>query len=254
MVSDNHEETKEGSTVKNAADAGDREASRRVLIVEDEVSLATLLAETVAAEGYDVSVLAEGGSVVDWVRRNAPAVVLLDLNLPDQDGFAICRDIRSFSSVPLIMITARVEEMDRLRGLEIGADDYICKPFRPREVLARVRALLRRAVDWRESRSDSVLSLDETRFEAYWKGIALDLTPVEFRLLQTLGQRPGRVFSRAQLLDAIYVDDRVVSDRTVDSHIKNLRKKIAESSGGDDPLSSVYGVGYKLEISTQRKT
>lgn len=230
----------------------DRDATRRVLIVEDESSLATLLAETVTAEGYDASVLAEGRGVVEWVRRNAPAVVLLDLNLPDQDGFGICRDIRAFSNVPLIMITARVEEMDRLRGLEIGADDYICKPFRPREVLARVRALLRRAVDWRESRPSGVLSLDETRFEAHWKGVALDLTPVEFRLLQALGHRPGRVLSRAQLLDAIYADDRAVSDRTVDSHIKNLRKKIAESSGGDDPVSSVYGVGYKLELGTAR--
>ena len=238
--------------MKAAAGTSDRETSRRVLIVEDESSLATLLAETVGAEGYDVSVLAEGGGVVDWVRRNAPAVVLLDLNLPDQDGLGICRDIRAFSSVPLIMITARVDEMDRLQGLEIGADDYICKPFRPREVLARVRALLRRAVDWRETPPSGVLSLDETRFQAHWKGIALDLTPVEFRLLQALGQRPGRVLSRAQLLDAIYADDRVVSDRTVDSHIKNLRKKIADSSGGDDPLSSVYGVGYKLETGESR--
>jgi two-component system response regulator BaeR len=237
--------------VKGAAGTNDRDASRRVLIVEDESSLATLLVETVAAEGYDASVLAEGRGVVDWVRRNAPAVVLLDLNLPDQDGFGICREIRAFSNVPLIMITARVEEMDRLRGLDLGADDYICKPFQPREVLARVRALLRR-VDWRETKPSGVLSLDETRFQAHWKGVALDLTPVEFRLLQALGHRPGRVLSRAQLLDAIYADDRVVSDRTVDSHIKNLRKKIAESSGGDDPLSSVYGVGYKLELGSPR--
>lgn len=237
--------------MKGAAGTNDRDASRRVLIVEDESSLATLLVETVAAEGYDASVLAEGRGVVDWVRRNAPAVVLLDLNLPDQDGFGICREIRAFSNVPLIMITARVEEMDRLRGLDLGADDYICKPFQPREVLARVRALLRR-VDWRETKPSGVLSLDETRFQAHWKGIALDLTPVEFRLLQALGHRPGRVLSRAQLLDAIYADDRVVSDRTVDSHIKNLRKKIAESSGGDDPLSSVYGVGYKLELGSPR--
>lgn len=234
--------------MKAAAGPGGRDSPRRVLIVEDEPSLAALLADTMGAEGYAVSVLAEGRSVVDWVRRNAPAIVLLDLNLPDGDGMGICRDIRAFSSVPLIMVTGRIEEMDRLRGLEIGADDYICKPFRPREVLARVRALLRRAVDWREARPAGVLSLDETRFEAHWKGIALDLTPVEFRLLQALGQRPGRVLSRAQLLDAIYADDRVVSDRTVDSHIKNLRRKIAECSGGDDPLSSVYGVGYKLEI------
>lgn len=234
--------------MKGAAASNERDSARRILIVEDEPSLATLLADTVAAEGYDPSVLAEGRGVVDWVRRNTPAVVLLDLNLPDQDGFGICRDIRAFSNVPLIMITARVEEMDRLRGLEIGADDYICKPFRPREVLARVRALLRRAVDWREDRPAGVLSLDETRFEAHWKGVALDLTPVEFRLLQALGHRPGRVLSRAQLLDAIYADDRVVSDRTVDSHIKNLRKKIADCSGGDDPLWSVYGVGYKLEL------
>ncbi|UXI66305.1 response regulator [Tahibacter amnicola] len=229
-----------------------REPTRRVLIIEDEPSLAALLAETLAAESYDVSVLAEGGGAADWVRRNSPALVLLDLNLPDRDGFTVCREIRAFSSVPLIMITARVEEIDRLLGLEMGADDYICKPFLPREVVARVRALLRRVLEWRDAKPDSVLSLDESRFEAHWRGVMLDLTPVEFRLLRALGQHPGRVLSRAQLLDAIYVDDRAVSDRTIDSHIKNLRRKISDVSGGDDPLESVYGVGYKLDPSAAR--
>jgi two-component system response regulator BaeR len=224
------------------------EAPKRVLVVEDEPALSSLLAETLDSDGYMTSVLATGEGVADWVRTNAPVAVLLDLNLPGKDGFVVCKEIRAFSNVPLIMITARVEEIDRLLGLEIGADDYVCKPFQPREVLARVRALLRRAFDWREAPPVGALSLDDTRFLAHWKGTALDLTPVEFRLLRALGARPGRVLSRAQLLDAIYVDDRAVSDRTVDSHIKNLRRKIAEASGGDDPVASIYGVGYKLEL------
>ena len=149
----------------------------------------------------------------------------------------------------MIMITGRVEEIDRLLGLELGADDYICKPFTAREVVARVRALLRRARDWRERDVNNPapgLKLDDERFEAHWKGVRLDLTPVEFRLLKSLGERPGRVLSRSQLLDSIYVDHRVVSDRTVDSHVKNLRRKLSDAGNGEDPIESVYGVGYKF--------
>lgn len=221
---------------------------RRVLVVEDEPTLAQLLAETLRGDGYEVGVLGDGGQVAEWVRANAPLAVLLDLNLPVKDGFAVCREIRAFSNVPLIMITARVEEIDRLLGLEIGADDYVCKPFQPREVLARVRALLRRAIDWRETAPSGPLALDDGRFEAHWHGQLLDLTPVEFRLLAALGARPGRVLSRSQLLDAIYVDERAVSDRTIDSHIKNLRRKLAAVPNAEDPIESVYGVGYKLAL------
>jgi two-component system response regulator BaeR len=184
------------------------------------------------------------------VRAAEPDAILLDLNLPGRSGLDVCRELRSFSTVPLIMITGRVEEIDRLLGLELGADDYICKPFTAREVVARVRALLRRSRDWGgrgETSTVSGLTLDEERLEAAFRGVGLDLTPVEWRLLKALGERPGRVLSRGQLLDAIYVDHRVVSDRTVDSHVKNLRRKLIEAGGGADPIASVYGVGYKFQ-------
>lgn len=222
----------------------DRE--RHCLIVEDEPVLAMLLQDTLHDAGFLTTVLDHGAGVVDWVRTQSPTVVLLDLVLPGGDGFAICKEIRRFSTVPLIMITARAEEADRLRGLDIGADDYVCKPFHAAEVAARVRALLRRSITWREATPGSPLQLDEDCFEARWHGVALELTPVEFRLLRTLGKRPGRVYSRAQLLDTVYVDDHVVSDRTIDSHIKNLRRKLQEVTPEAQPIESVYGVGYKF--------
>ena len=220
-------------------------APRRILIVEDDPTHATLLAETLAAEGFVADVVSDGSVAAARVRATAPAAVLLDLTLPGKDGFSVCREIREFSTVPLIMVTARVEEIDRLLGLEIGADDYVCKPFQPREVIARIRALLRRTNEWRDAAGSASLSLDESTLDARWKGKRLDLTAVEFRLLKVLSERPGRVLSRSQLLDAIYVDFRVVSDRTVDSHIKNLRRKIADAETDANPIESVYGVGYR---------
>jgi len=215
-----------------------------VLVVEDEPKIAALLRDYLTAAGYRVSMLDEGSGAVQWVREQAPDAILLDLMLPGEDGLSICRGVRAFSSVPILMVTARVEEIDRLLGLELGADDYICKPFSPREVVARVKAVLRRAhgVD---SAMAVPIELDEARFEARVRGMALSLTPVEFRLLGRLAAQPGRVFSRQQLMDALYRDHRVVSERTVDSHVKNLRRKLA--AVGPDPIDSVYGVGYRLE-------
>lgn len=222
--------------------------TRSVLVVEDEPILAALLGEALREAGFRVDTLDDGSRVADWVRAFSPDAVLLDLVLPGKDGFAVCSELRAFSTVPLIMVTSRIEEIDRLRGLEIGADDYICKPFQPREVVARVRAVLRRSIEWRESQPGSPLALDDDGMQARWNGVRLSLTPVEFRLLRALSQRPGRVLTRAQLLDAVYSDDRVVSDRTVDSHVKNLRRKLAEAGDGADPVSAVYGVGYKFEL------
>jgi len=219
--------------------------ARRIVVVEDDATHALLLADTLADEGFAAEIVNNGADAAERVRALNPAAVLLDLTLPGKDGFTVCREIRAFSTVPLIMITGRVEEIDRLLGLEIGADDYICKPFQPREVVARIRALLRRAHDWREGARDAALSFDDAALEARWKGVRLDLTAVEYRLLKTLGERPGRVLSRANLLDAIYEDYRIVNDRTVDSHIKNLRRKIAEAQAGANPIESVYGVGYR---------
>ncbi len=219
-------------------------APRHVLVVEDEPKIAALLRDYLLAANYRVSVRDSGAGTVDWVRAHAPDALLLDLMLPGEDGLSICRGLRAFSSIPILMITARVEEIDRLIGLELGADDYICKPFSPREVVARVKAVLRRA-HFNPAAQTAPIELDEARFEARVRGHALTLTPVEFRLLSKLAAQPGRVFSRQQLIDASYLDHRVVSDRTVDSHVKNVRRKLAEL--GVDPISSVYGVGYRLE-------
>ena len=216
-----------------------------ILIVEDEPKIAAVLRDYLAAAGYRVSTLDTGAGAVAWVREHVPDAVLLDLMLPGEDGLTICRGIRAFSTVPVLMITARVEEIDRLLGLELGADDYICKPFSPREVVARVKAVLRRARAAEQASRVPPIALDESRFEARVGGKPLNLTPVEFRLLAKLMAQPGRVFSRQQLMDALYRDHRVVSERTVDSHVKNLRRKLADA--GSDPVASVYGVGYRLE-------
>jgi two-component system response regulator BaeR len=220
-----------------------------VLIVEDEPKIAKLLQDYLQQLHYQTHWLDRGDAVDDWCKDNSPDIVLLDLMLPGKDGLTVCRELRSQSQVPIIMITARVDEIDRLLGLEIGADDYVCKPFSPREVVARVKALLRRT---QMTKSDPTaayrgLTVDDEKFSAAIDGHTLDLTPVEFRLLALLASQPGRVFSRDQLVNRIYLDGRVVSDRTVDSHVKNLRQKITDTIGSDDFIRSIYGVGYKLE-------
>ncbi len=220
----------------------------RVLIVEDEVKLAELLRDYLLNEGYEVEMRHSGNGVVDAVRNNPPAIILLDLMLPGVDGLTICREVRTFSDVSIIMVTARIDEIDRLLGLDLGADDYICKPFKPREVVARVKAVLRRSVLGFEKPLLPGLHLDAERVEATVDGKSLSLTQAEFRLLQKLVDNPRRVFSRQQLIDAIYDDYRVVSDRSIDSHVKNLRHKLAEVMPEQDPIQSVYGVGYKLEL------
>ncbi len=220
--------------------------SGHVLVVEDEPKLAALLRDYLGASGYRVSVLDNGAEAIDWVRAHAPDAILLDISLPGEDGLSICRGVRAFSGVPILMITARVEEIDRLLGLELGADDYICKPFSPREVVARVKAVLRRAANNAAQSPTAAITLDEERFEVRVHGRALILTPIEFRLLRKLAGQPGRVFSRTQLIEALYEDHRVVSDRTVDSHIKNLRRKLSDHA--EDPISAVYGVGYRFEL------
>ncbi len=218
-----------------------------ILIVEDEQRLATLLGEYLQQAGFSISWLKSGKEVASQVRKHAPQMVLLDLMLPDKDGLTICREIRQFSQLPIIMITARVEEIDRLLGLELGADDYICKPFSPREVVARVKAVLRRGGQTKTQEEIPRLQLDQTTYTALLAGQQLDLTAVEFRLLSTLAAQPGRIFSRDQLMRHIYRDQHIVCDRTIDSHIKKLRKKIMDVSPGLELIYSVYGVGYKLE-------
>ena len=217
-----------------------------ILIVEDEAKLARLVADYLAAAGYRHHWLAEGTGVADWVREHQPDLVLLDLMLPGRDGLDICRDIRVFSQVPIIMVTARVEEIDRLLGLELGADDYICKPFSPRELVARVKAVLRR-LQAPLAANDDLLSLDPHSHRVRAGDTMVELTTVEYRLFETLYQAPGRIFSRDQLMDRAYDDDRIVSDRTIDSHIKKLRRKLDGLLPAQELIHSVYGAGYRYE-------
>ncbi|SDT32819.1 response regulator [Pseudomonas fuscovaginae UPB0736] len=216
----------------------------RILLVEDEPKLAALVGDYLRAASFEVEHLADGLAVVPAVRQKSYDLMLLDLMLPGRDGLDICRELRGFSRLPIIMMTARVDEIDRLLGLELGADDYICKPFSPRELVARVKAVLRRSGTQQTSFG---LELDARTFQARYQGVPLDLTPVEFRMLAALTERPGQVLSRDQLMNHIYQDNRVVADRTVDSHVKNLRRKLTAVTPGIDPVRSVYGVGYSLE-------
>lgn len=220
-----------------------------VLIVEDQPKLATLLHEYLGQAGYDTHIIHNGLDVIPWTRENEPALILLDIMLPGKDGMELCREIREFSQVPILMVTARVEEIDRLLGLELGADDYICKPFSPREVVARVKAVLRRS-DFRQDSpfQNEIFNLDEERYSVSYHGQPLNLTVVEFRLLKKLLSSQGKVYSRSQLIDQLYDDHRIVNDRTVDTHVKNLRKKLEYVAPNDNIIRSVYGVGYKLDM------
>jgi len=220
--------------------------SQHVLIVEDEVKIASLLQDYLRQSGFETDTLYDGSQVEKWLAGNTTDLILLDLMLPGKTGVEICKDVRKHSSLPVIMITAKVEEIDRLLGLELGADDYICKPFSPREVVARVKAVLRRT-DNTETLSDKGLVLDTDTYKATVNGQNLDLTAVEFQLLKVLSDQPGRIFSRSVLVDKIYNDGRVVSDRTIDSHIKKLRKKIADKVPDVELIHSLYAVGYKFE-------
>jgi two-component system response regulator BaeR len=219
-----------------------------ILIVEDEPKLAALLADYLRAAGYRSTIVANGLDAIPTIKSDMPDLVLLDLMLPGRDGIDICKELRSFSHVPVIMVTARVEEIDRLLGLEIGADDYVCKPFSPKEVVARVAAMLRRAGYAKQENAPATgLIIDEAKHEASLNGQPLDLTPVEFRLLKTLYDNQGRVFSRDQLIGHAYSDYRVVTDRTVDTHIKNLRRKLDHASPDHELIRSIYGVGYRFD-------
>ncbi len=221
-------------------------SDRHILIVEDEPKIAALLADYLHQQGgFSTSRLARGDEVLERIRSDPPDLILLDLMLPGVDGIEVCKQVRAQSTVPIIMITARVEEIDRLLGLELGADDYICKPFSPREVVARVKAVLRRSVSTAEAGQVDGLKLDDAMHSAELDGKKLQLTPVEFSLLKTLNSQPGRIFSRDQLMNKMYSDYRIVSDRAVDTHIKNLRKKLATAGAGKDLVESVYGLGYR---------
>jgi two-component system response regulator BaeR len=220
-----------------------------ILVVEDEPKLAEVLLEYLQQAGFATHWIADGNQALDWIRAEMPDLIILDLMLPGKDGIEIFRELRRFAPIPVIMATAKVDEIDRLLGLELGADDYVCKPYSPRELVARVKNILRRALmSPQEVKAHSGVETDPERMEAKLNGVVLNLTPVEFRLLHQLSSHPGKVYSRAQLLDCVYDDHRVVTDRAVDSHVKNLRRKMEASLPECDAIKSIYGVGYKFDF------
>lgn len=221
----------------------------KIAIVEDEPKLARIIEGYLQKEGYRTQHFTDGKVALEQLLQTPADLVLLDLMLPGMDGMSVCKALRQEQDTAIIMITARVEEVDRLLGLEVGADDYICKPFSPREVVARVKAVLRRCQpDEQQSEEDSTLQIDEDRaIVTLANQNSCTLTLVELRLLKTLSSRPGQIFSRDQLMQRIYPDNRIVSDRTIDSHIKKLRQKLHAISPDTEFLHSVYGIGYKFE-------
>jgi two-component system alkaline phosphatase synthesis response regulator PhoP len=222
---------------------------KTILVIDDEPELVRALRGYLEQSGYRVVTASNGKTGLAAFHNERPDLVLLDLMLPEMDGLEVCRRLRQTSDVPIIMLTARVEEADRVVGLEMGADDYVLKPFSPREVVARVRALLRRVEGQVVAGPDVVragdLMLDLARHKATLGNHPLDLTPTEFDLLATLAAEPGRTFTRQQLIDALDAD-YAISDRTVDSHIKNLRAKIEPDPRQPRYILTIYGVGYKL--------
>ena len=220
--------------------------SRTVLIVEDEQSVADLLNDYLQAADFDTHIINNGDEVISWVRQYDPKLILLDIMLPGKDGVSMCREIRAFSSVPIIMATAKVDEIDRLLGLELGADDYICKPFSPREVVARIKAVLRRT-EGAPADQGNLITIDNEGYRISIQNQDLKLTKVEFRLFKILYSQPNRIFSRGQLIQRIYDDHRMVSDRTIDSHNKKLRLKISHAQPNLDLIRSVYGIGYSYQ-------
>ena len=222
--------------------------SNLILIVEDEIKLASLLADYFKLTEYEPHLIHDGDEVISWVKKHSPKAILLDIMLPGKNGIDLCKEIRQFSNVPILMITAKVDEIDRLLGLELGADDYICKPFSPREVVARVKAVLRRTQTVVDS-IESPLILDDDRLLVSFNDADVALTSVEFPLLKRLANKPGCIFTREQLMQNMYSDHRIVNNRTIDSHIKKLRKKLIDISQDEELIQSVYGAGYRLTLS-----
>lgn len=217
-----------------------------VLIVEDDFKIAAVLRDYLEASGFQAEIVADGRAAVEAVRELNPACVLLDLNLPRLDGIRVCDEVRRFSSVPIAMVTARIDEIDRLLGLDIGADDYICKPFSPREVVARVRVLLRRGTSAPLPATAAGPQLDADSRRITLDGRVLEFTTAEYRLLSTLLARPGHVFARRQLVEP-YEGGEDPGNRTVDSHVRNLRRKLQASGVRCGEIRSVYGAGYAWE-------
>ncbi len=224
--------------------------SKRILVVDDEKKIVEIVRAYLERDGFKVTVAYDGKAALDSARRFSPDLIVLDLMLPQISGWDVCRTLRRESNVPIIMLTARDETTDKIVGLELGADDYVTKPFGPKELISRVKAVLRRSEGKMVSRnklSVGDLEIDIDRRRVKRGDEAIELTQIEFDLLKTLAEQPGRVFSRMQLLDRVQGDAYEGYDRTIDSHIKNLRKKIEPDPNHPRHIITVYGVGYKIE-------
>jgi len=223
---------------------------RRVFVVEDDPKISAVLRDYLIDAGYLAETFRSGPPALEAARDVPPDLLILDLMLPGMDGVAVCRKLREFSTAPVLMLTARIEERDRITGLGAGADDYVCKPFSAREVMARVAALIRRAEGRFGGTTDTppLYALDTNRMRAAWKGVWLPLSPSEYQILAALMKQPGRIFTRDQLLDQMRVGYRDVSDRSIDSHIKNIRRKIQAIDPEASCVVSVYGMGYRCDV------
>jgi DNA-binding response OmpR family regulator len=226
-------------------------ARRKILVVDDEPKVCDLIKAYLEKDGYEVILAGDGKSAVEKARSHKPDLIVLDLNLPVMDGMEVFRSVKAFSDIPVIMVTARDDEVDKIVGLQVGADDYVTKPFSPRELAARVAAVLRRYSEGpKESKRllTGDLMVDFERHEVKYRDEIVNLTSAEFKLLAVMAQNPGRVFTRLQLMDSAFGETYEGYDRTIDAHIKNLRQKLNTIGGEEDnPVVTVRGVGYKLE-------
>jgi two-component system catabolic regulation response regulator CreB len=219
----------------------------RILIVEDEPAIVDNIQYALETEGFETICFSEGKIALECLGREAIDLIVLDIGLPDISGFELCKDIRKKTSTPIIFLTARTEEVDRIVGLEIGADDYVTKPFSPRELTARIKAVLRRTATSNEnSHENGIFHIDESRRRITYKGKPVDLSKYEFNILKTFIQRPGHVFSRDRLMDMAWEEPEASLDRTVDAHIKNIRAKLKSIDPDTDPIITHRGVGYSL--------
>ncbi|MCX4448095.1 response regulator transcription factor [Streptomyces sp. NPDC087866] len=229
--------------------------SARILVAEDDVKQSRLIRIYLEREGHAVQVVADGRAALERARSARPDLIVLDVMLPLVDGLDVCRILRTESDVPILLLTARVAEEDMLLGLDLGADDYLTKPYSPRELTARVRALLRRSGKPGGTDGPVVLrvgevELDTARFEVRVAGRLVELTAKEFSILETLAREPGRVFTRAQIIERVFGFDHDVLERTVDAHVMNMRRKLGTDPGGPRHVETVYGRGYRLADGT----
>jgi two-component system OmpR family response regulator len=224
--------------------------ARKILVVDDETKILQMIADFLTNEGFQVLMAVDGQEALRIVEMESPDLMVLDIMLPEQSGWEVCRQVRINSDLPIIMLTARSDEIDKLLGLELGADDYITKPFSLRELTARIRAVLRRyekkEPDGSEQLKFGSLVLDAARFEAWLDGRPLSLTPTEFKIIYLLAENPGQVFSRLQILEKVYGEAYEGYERSIDTHVSNIRKKIEPDTSHSTYIGTVYGIGYKF--------